>query len=499
MKFMNKKTLFHITGVIFVAFWIVMIGLLIKRQEFSGAPSDRNFESESGNIDSGVKEWKEIYLKDRKVGYSISFIRPFKDGYFIQDEVFLRLNIMGLDKGIYTITQTNTDKNFILKEFVFKMNSGLVSYDISGIVDGDRLLIKTGKGSNRQEREIMLSEPPIISAGMEHLFKTRKIQVGDSFRVNFFDPSAMVQKEAVFRVAEKEMLKINRIEYSSFRVEAEMFGNSISVWVDESGVILKEESSMGLVMIRSSAANASLDVNGEEDFYELFAVSVEKSLPPEPERLAYLKLRLDLDNGSGSYVAIEETERQTLDNDVMTIRREKTPSLSEAVMEDDVGKEFASFLEPEFNIESDADEIIEAAKNITSSEENPVLKARKLLGWVYDNIDKRPVVSVPSALEVLETRVGDCNEHATLLTALLRASGIPARLSVGLVYNRGHFYYHAWTEAYLGRWISMDATLNQMPADVTHVSLLYGNLDKQVEIMGILGKLKIEVLDFGYR
>ena len=32
------------------------------------------------------------------------------------------------------------------------------------------------------------------------------------------------------------------------------------------------------------------------------------------------------------------------------------------------------------------------------------------------------------------TRSGDCSEHAVLLTALLRARGIPARVSHGLVY-----------------------------------------------------------------
>jgi len=244
---MNKKIIFHVSGMIIVAFWIVMIGTLIKVQEFSDAASDQPFEGVTGDIDSGQKEWKEIFLKDRKVGYSISFIRPFKDGYFMQDEIFLRLNLMGLDKGIYTITQTNTDKNFILKDFVFKMNSGLVSYNISGNVEGDRLLLKTGKGSNQQAREIRLSEPPVISAGMEHLFKTRKMQVGDTFRVPFFDPSAMIQNEALFRVVEKESLKINRLEYDSFRVETEMFGNSITLWVDESGAILKEEGFMDLL------------------------------------------------------------------------------------------------------------------------------------------------------------------------------------------------------------------------------------------------------------
>jgi hypothetical protein len=92
--------------------------------------------------------------------------------------------------------------------------------------------------------------------------------------------------------------------------------------------------------------------------------------------------------------------------------------------------------------------------------------------------------------------VGDCNEHATLLTALLRAVGIPARLCIGLVYSRDKFYYHAWTEAYLGDWISMDATLNQMPVDATHVKFVEGNLEKQLEMVRIMEKLELKVISF---
>jgi transglutaminase-like putative cysteine protease len=101
-------------------------------------------------------------------------------------------------------------------------------------------------------------------------------------------------------------------------------------------------------------------------------------------------------------------------------------------------------------------------------------------------------------LEVLKNKVGDCNEHAVLLTALLRAVGIPARVSVGLVYTRGKFFYHAWTEAYVGKWVSMDATLNQMPVDATHIKLVHGGLDKQADIIGLIGKLKLKVIDYRY-
>jgi hypothetical protein len=44
----------------------------------------------------------------------------------------------------------------------------------------------------------------------------------------------------------------------------------------------------------------------------------------------------------------------------------------------------------------------------------------------------------------------------------------------------------------------MDATLNQIPADASHIKLLEGNLDKQVEIAGRIGEIKVQILDQRY-
>ncbi len=76
-------------------------------------------------------------------------------------------------------------------------------------------------------------------------------------------------------------------------------------------------------------------------------------------------------------------------------------------------------------------------------------RAEKLTRYVNALLDKKPTVSLPSAREVLRTKVGDCNEHTALYVAMARALGIPARIAVGLVYIHGAFYYHAWPEVYL--------------------------------------------------
>jgi transglutaminase-like putative cysteine protease len=84
---------------------------------------------------------------------------------------------------------------------------------------------------------------------------------------------------------------------------------------------------------------------------------------------------------------------------------------------------------------------------------------------------------------------------------MARAGGIPARIAVGLVWVRGAFYYHAWPEVWIddgpdrGHWLPVDPTLNQFPADATHLRFARGGLDRQAAILPLIGRLEISVLD----
>ncbi len=495
----KKRQIFNISGVLIIAFWIAMLSLLVKKQYLpqDSLPGIEESQTEPGKA---RQTWKEIFLKGKKVGYSINTINQFEKDYYIQDELYLKLNLMGFEKGLYTITQSSVDSNFRLKNFYFKINSGVINYSIFGKVEGNTLKIKNGTGRQAKTTELKLTEIPMISSGIDQLFRKITLTPGDSHRLSFFDPSTMTQKEAIFNVRAREKIRINYMEYDTWRVESEMWGNKLTFWVDmNGGDILKEEGFMGLTMVKSSAANAPANLEeGSDDFYEITSVEMDKKLP-RADRITRLKIKLEGIEDTDFDRSGLSSDRQEFSDNVVTVTREREPFRLEYNVPysgDDV--EIKKYLAPEFNIQSDDIEIIEKAKEIAGKARTPVDVSKKMTQWVYSNLSKQPVVSIPSALEVLHSKTGDCNEHATLLTALLRAAGVPARISVGLVYLRERFFYHAWVEAYTGQWITMDPTLNQMPADATHITLLRGNIDKQVEIMALIGKLKIEVVDFEY-
>src|SRR5205823_5045066 len=195
---------------------------------------------------------------------------------------------------------------------------------------------------------------------------------------------------------------------------------------------------------------------------------------------------------------------QTIDGDIVELRdpRELRAGRADAAA--------SQYLAPEMLIESDAPEIRAEAEMAVSgvidsrdSRASGGVRARaeRLTRYVNSLLEKKPTVSIPSAREVLRTKVGDCNEHTALYVAMARAAGIPARTAVGLVFIHGAFYYHAWPEVYieegpgLGLWLPVDPTLNQFPADATHVRLARGGLEKQTAILPLIGRLKMTVLD----
>lgn len=112
-----------------------------------------------------------------------------------------------------------------------------------------------------------------------------------------------------------------------------------------------------------------------------------------------------------------------------------------------------------------------------------------------ENIKKVPSITIPNTLDVLKLKQGDCGELSALMAGFLRSLGIPAYVNIGIVYNEGRFFYHAWISAYVGEWIDTDPALNQLIADPTHIKLLTG-LENQFELFKIISKIKMEILDY---
>lgn len=151
-------------------------------------------------------------------------------------------------------------------------------------------------------------------------------------------------------------------------------------------------------------------------------------------------------------------------------------------------------------VQSSAPEVLALATKTVGDAATDLQRMRRLRSFLSDYIDQTGLdVGYASALETLQTRRGDCTEHAVLLAALGRSLHIPTRIVTGLVYADRFagasrvFVPHTWVQSWIGdRWVSFDSA--QRGFDATHIALGVGSGDpwRFFSAMASLGRIRIE-------
>ena len=472
-----------------LAFWLVMLGLLVERTYLR--PS--TVIALDAVSEEGVRigdDWFGIYQQDRKIGYAHTRIQREADTYHIFEESELDILALGSVQRVRTVINSYAAKNFQLKYFDFTLTSDLTSMIVKGAVVGNKLLLDITSGGQTRNERIHLAKPPYLSPNIKPALVLLGLEQGKRFSFPLFNPATMTTEDALVTVESRERIKIGDQDKTVYKLRESFQGMEAFSWITEDGETIKEESALGYVLLRETKTEA-LKRDKRGPAIDIISLTM---IPSDPikdwGRVRRLKVRL---RGAPLQGFQLESDRQTLSGDVVDITVQD-PAASFTIPY--AGKDLQEYLLPSVFIQSDDPRITNTAARILGGERDSRQAARKLNEWVYNTLDKKPVVSIPSALEVLEQRVGDCNEHTTLFTALARAAGIPTRMAGGIVYMNEGFFYHAWPEVWLGQWTALDPTFNQFPADATHIRFVTGNLDKQTELMRLVGKLKVDVLEY---
>jgi len=476
-------------GIIIVLFWCAMTGLLVKRQ--IGAPPPVITLSGTEKITENIEEWWGVFYRGEKIGYASQTITPKGKGYTLRDHSVLNLNLLGTLQPATTQLEMEANEDWMLERFDFALHSKEIRFGARGSVRDNKLALEVDSGGHKSAHEITLAQAPYLLAALKFYVVTQQLETGKKFFFSTFDPSTLSQQVTTVIIEGREQIRVGDRTEPAIKLRQSYRGISVLSWVDGQGRTLKEESPAGLSILRQSLQEAkNLPVRGMTlDMVAQTAIPVATPIENASARQT-LRLRL-----SGVHLGNFQLSggRQRLDSDRLEIRREELRQISTQRIPINEAR-LQSDLQPTPFLQSDHPRIRALSAQILQGETNALRAALKIKDWVYKEIAKEPTVSIPNALEVLRTKKGDCNEHTVLFNALARAAGIPAKTVVGVVYLRGAFYYHAWSEVWLGDWVSLDSVLNQFPADVTHVKFLEGGIDRQIDILQLIGNLKIEVL-----
>ena len=503
------------------------MAFLVKREFFR--PSTQLLAEAAARVGPSASYYV-LSMGGASIGYATSSIDTTPAGITVQNNTVLDIQALGSVQKTGIITIINLTRTLHLLSFEAQLNSEAAKYKATGRVDADTVLeVVIEAGGAPQRQRISLPRPIVLPDLVNlRLAVGGALKPGKTYTLRMFDPMLMQERDVALQVmAESTLTFTDSARYDStrtrwvparvdtvraFRIQQSYGGISMESWIDDRGNILSATSPIGLTMQRTAfeiavenwkhdrergttaAAGAGTDV--------ISATAIAANVTLRPEALSRLRVRLgnvtlggfDLSGG-----------RQRVAGDTLTITRETgfgtarggmPPAMYGAHLPlSGIGDtSIANATRPEPLIQSDDPRIVAQARQIAGTERRAGNVADLLTGWVYRTLEKKITISVPSAAQVLETKSGDCNEHTVLYVALARALGLPARTAAGVVYLRGHFYFHAWPEVWLGEWVAVDPTFGQFPADAAHLRFVVGGLARQVELVRLIGRLQLTVV-----
>ncbi len=501
-----------------VVLWVVGLGLLARRQ-LGRTDADRLSEAALRVSPSGL--FYGVFQNEHHIGWASSTLDTTTTGISLIDFVVADLPFGGRNHRTSLRVDVNTTRALRLVDFSMLLEQGAGPIRATGHVTGDSsLMLTVGTGGDMVDtqqiatggRMLVHTIAPIVMALGE------RPSVGDTYSLPVFDPLSLAPSTMEIEITAESLMvgsdsarmdprtrrwiSAHSDTVRSWRIAVAGAGGFVG-WIDEQGRMVEGSYAQlpGLVIRRMAYEEAfdnwrlegrsgAATVGVDRDILETTAIGADKALDRSTlnrlsVRLANIRLEgFDLDG-----------DRQRLNGDTLTITRESEDQLVADYLLPLGGRQkVRGALRAEPMIQVNHPEIQRLASSIIMGTADPVVAARRINAWVHDSLRKRLTFGIPSALQVLRTRSGDCNEHTQLFIALARSVGIPTRSAAGLAYIDGKFYYHAWPEVYLTGWVAIDPTFGQFPADAAHLRFINGGLARQTELLRLMNTLDIAVL-----
>ncbi len=505
-------------GIVATSVLVVWAGALawLAVNEMS-RPSGLDLDDAVRTVPPGANFYS-VNMGDVTIGFASNMVDTVPGGLVVEDRLMIEVPAMGSWHRTDAHTVARLTNTLRLQSFEATLSGDAGRFRATGEVFGDTLLeVGIESAQSTQTLRIPLEEPIVLPAYLPlRLAFGDDLKVGAAYSVQTFDPLLLANRQVDVKILAESTLVVPdsaALDSATMRwvparwdtlhawqVEQSVNGVTLGAWIDDLGRIVSATSGIGFGMERSAfeiafhnfrsrdrAAALTSDFGGDVIRQTAIASNVDLS----QRQASTLRVLLGgIDTGGFDLVG----GRQTLDGDTLTVEREQPDSLLIPYRLPAKEVEYGEYLRAEPLIQSDDPRIEAQARLIVGRVRNPLRAARRLNQWVYERLDKQITISVPSAVEVLETKRGDCNEHTVLYVAMARAVGIPARTAAGLAFANGRFYYHAWPEVYLGEWVAIDPTFGQFPAVAAHLRFTSGGLARQIELIRLIGQLELDIV-----
>ena len=308
--------------VLIVLAWVAQMGVLL-RATLRGSPVA--LAADLARYGTSA-QWKGVYYRGEKIGFAVGQTTATEDGYELREEGRLQMNLLGATTAAHLTTVARVDREFALRSFSFALDPGTGPTEISGTVDGRKLdlRIRTSHGERTESRE--LEAPPTLQLNLSRRLAAQGLHEGQRILTQVFDPATMKNAPLEQVVERREVVEAAGRPVPAFKVVSHFAGITSASWITDVGEVVREESPMGLVVVKETPERAqALAVPGKVQSDMLEAAAI---VPRPPRRLddprAVRRLRMRVTGIEGFDPAELNGAGQTLEGDEIEVRDART-------------------------------------------------------------------------------------------------------------------------------------------------------------------------------
>ncbi len=444
-----------------------------------------------------VTNWYGVYVQGKKIGYCRSVIKTEGSGdgkkYVFFEDMKLKMLRFGqkVEMSFSSKEEYSGKAPYRMLSLEETRDAGGIKQKFTGKVEGDKIHLKSVTAGRENTRTIEYPDENILDSLGGSLLAVKGAAVGDKRDFWSLDLEEAEYKriKAVVKSVEEKLLK--GIKVKVYTVEETRENTKGLAKYNSNGDLL--EAVLPFFTLRLEEEKLAKNYDYSFDVLLDLLIKTDK-LGMKPENVKELKVEI-----SGINAAIARNtdtlkyEKKSEDTYALTLTPEQAPGPIA-----DLGQkrtELAEFLKATSTVQSDNEEIVNLSRTICGSETDLYKKAVRICGWVFKNMKPSLTSNLPTALDILKAKSGDCSEYTVLFVALARAAGVPAREVSGLKYTGDlmhAFAYHAWPEVWVGRWLGLDPSWNQALNDATHIRL--SDESSKSNARNVVGKVSIKIL-----
>jgi len=477
------------------------------------------------------KDYYALYMDGKKVGHAIRSREVKEQKVKTTEQVTITMSRAGM--AVTITTEESYIESLKGKPLGFEsiQDVSYMTMKVTGDVNEAGMIDLTVSSAGAEQKSTMpWPEGAIMAEGLRLLQEKHGLKKGTTFKALVFVPSLMQALETEVIVGEKKKIdllgRVVTLTEVKSKTNIPMAGEIESIEYDDDDLKAQK------VVIPVAGINVEM-LACEKEFAlsdaEVYEV-IDKAFIKSPVTIEdvnkaesityYLKVKQDSNSPLGNTIqenkkiileAIPSTDNQTVsagedDHIIITVQPIKAPKGAKFPYKGNDERLLAA-LKPTRYIQSDNAKIIELAKEAVGATKDAAEAVKKIEEFVANYISNADLsVGYASAVEVAESRQGDCSESAILTAALCRAVGIPAEIVMGMAYVkewRGFencFGGHAWVQSYVGgKWVGLDASFKRAGLggfDAGHIAQAVGNGDPEdfFALIGSLGRFEIEKL-----